>query len=356
MLRLAEALRAGGHDVALAYPEPPPGASDSLAARARDAGFASDAALERRRGARLLADRADVARLGDALARQRAEVVHCWHTRDHLLAWRARRGLPARPALVRSWRSAERIPPHPWNRWLFGPATDGLLCVSPETARANAPIRAGRPIAGAFGAVDLARFQPAPPDPAIRASLGLAAEHEVVGIVARAQPHRRFDLLLEAAALLFAERPQARLLVIGRGTRRAELAEAPARRLGIADRVVFAGHRGADYPDVLRAIDVFTFLVPGSDGTCRALLEAAACGIPAVVTRRGALAEIVTDGEAGLVADETREALARGWSALLADVPRRAKLGAAARERAEREFAPARLAGAAIALYTAARR
>ena len=56
---------------------------------------------------------------------------------------------------------------------------------------------------------------------------------------------------------------------------------------------------------MLRASDVFTFLVPGSDGTCRALLEAAACGIPAV-TRRGALPEIVLHGETGLVVERTR--------------------------------------------------
>ena len=133
----------------------------------------------------------------------------------------------------------------------------------------------------------------------MRAALGLAPEHEVIGIVARVQPHRRFDLLLAAAQRLFAQRPAARLLIVGRGTQREALAERPARALGIADRVVFAGYRHHDYADVLRAIDVFTFLVPGSDGSCRALLEAMACGIPAVTTRRGALAEIVADGRDG---------------------------------------------------------
>jgi glycosyltransferase involved in cell wall biosynthesis len=356
MLRLAETLRARGHDVAMGHPEPPAGAADSLAARARAAGFASAVALERRRGAHPIADRADVRRLREALERERFDVVHCWHTRDHLLAWRARRAARAGAAIVRSQREAERIPRRPWNRWLFGPAADGLLCVSPGTARANASLRGGRPIAGVFGAVDLERFQPAPGDPRVRTALGLAPEHEVVGIVARVQPQRRFDLLLAAAQCLFAERPAARLLVIGRGTRRAEVAEEPARRLGIADRVVFAGHRGADYPDVLHAIDVFTFLVPGTDGTCRALLEAAACGIPAVTTRRGALAEIVADGETGLVADEAPAALARAWSSLLADAGLRAKLAAAARQRAERCFAPERLGDAVLALYAETRR
>jgi len=173
----------------------------------------------------------------------------------------------------------------------------------------------------------------------------------VVGIVARAQPHRRFDLLLEAARRLVDAVPEARLLVIGRGTRRARVAEAPARRLGIADRVIFAGYRSQDYAEVLRQIDVFSLLVPGSDGTCRALLEAAACAIPAVVTGRGALPEIVLHRETGLVVEEDPESLAAGWRELLADPERRTDMGRAAYERAQAEFTPARLADAVEALY-----
>jgi len=351
MLRLAEAERARGHEVELAFPGAPAEASRSLASEAEAAGFASVVPLERRRGVSPWTDRADVARLRAWLAAKPVDVVHCWHSRDHLLAIRARQ---RDTAIVRSHRSAERISRAPWNRWLYGPGSDGLLCVSPETARVNAALRGGRPIAGAYGAVDLARFTPAGSERPMRAALGFAPEHEVVGIVARAQRHRRFEVLLEAAKLLFATRPDARLLVVGRGTHHAEVASEPAARLGIADRVVFAGYRGDDYADVLRAIDVFTFLVPGSDGTCRALLEAAACGIPAVTTRRGALAEIVTDGETGLLADETPAALASAWASLFADPSRRAALGAAAHARATKLFAPDVLADTVMSLYDAA--
>ena len=98
---------------------------------------------------------------------------------------------------------------------------------------------------------------------------------------------------------------------------------------------------------------MFTQLVPGSDGTCRALLEAAACAIPAVVTRRGALPEIVVDGRTGLVVDEDPEELAGGWRRLLGDAAERRALGAAARRRAELHFAPERLAEAVEQLYAA---
>lgn len=355
MLELAGALRARGTALWLACPEGPDGAERSLAGEAEARGLAPALLLAPGRAARLLGDRADGARLAAFLDRHDVEIVHCWHTRDHVLALRAaraRRGA-ARTAVVRSWRAAGALPGAPWTRWLLRRGADGLLVPSPLLAGALAA-RGGRPVAGHFGAVDLARFAPAPPDPALRRRLGLTSGQRVLGVVARVQRHRRFDLLLAAAARLFERVPEARLVIVGRGTHRAELAERPAAALGIADRVVFAGYRGADYPAVLRSLDLLTFLVPGSDGTCRAVLEAAACGIPAVTSRRGALPEIVSDGETGLLADEDPTALAKAWQALLCDEPRRRALGAAARRRAEALFAPARFADTAESLYATA--
>jgi glycosyltransferase involved in cell wall biosynthesis len=351
MLELLLALRRRGHEVWLAGPPPPPGATSGLLVRARAAGVEPALELSRGRGVRWLRDAQDVRSLRAFVAERRVELVHAWHTRDHVLALRAGAGLRRGPALVRSEKSADPIPATPWNRWLFGPGSDGLLCVAPEVARRNARLRGGRPLRGAFGAVDPYAFRPGPPTAVLRAELGLAAGQRVIGIVARAQRHRRFDLLLEAMVRLATRDPDARLLVIGRGTHIEETAKAPARRLGIAERVVFAGYRGDDYADTLRLCDVFSLLVPGSDGGCRALLEAAACGIPAVTTRRGALPEIVVDGETGLLVDERPEALASAWAALLADASLRARMGASARERALRCFTPERLAEAAEALY-----
>jgi glycosyltransferase involved in cell wall biosynthesis len=98
---------------------------------------------------------------------------------------------------------------------------------------------------------------------------------------------------------------------------------------------------------------VFTLLVPGSDGTCRALLEAAACGVPAVVLARGALPELVVHGQTGLVVPETSGALAEAWGALLRDAERRATLGRAAAERARCLFTPQRFAAEVEAIYAA---
>ena len=356
MLRLALALRERGHDVALAAPEAPSVSARSLASEARAAGLASSLVLSRGRGLALPRDVRDARALRAFRAAEGVELIHAWHTRDHLLAFAATAGRRKETAIVRSVRSADPPSATPWTRWLLGPATDALVCVSPGSAERWRAVRGARPIFGVFGAVDPSRFSFARRDPAVRESLGLKPEHRVVGIVARVQPHRRFDLLLKAAAELFRVDAAARLLVIGRGTRHAELAQEPAIRLGIADRVVFAGYRTDDYPETLRAIDVFTLLVPGSDGTCRALLEAAACGVPAVVSERGALPELVVHDQTGLVVPETPSALAEAWGALLRDAGRRAALGRAAAERAHRLFVPERFAAEIEAVYAAALR
>jgi len=349
MLQLAQGLRERGHALALACPETPV-PREGVAEHARAAGFPASLLLEPGRGFHPWRDRRDGQRLVRYLADQRFDVVHTWHSRDHALTLLARRGSGAR--LVRTLSYSEPLSDRPWNRWLFGPGTDGLWCASPVLARRNAALRGGRPVAGGFGAVDLERFRPGPPDPGVRQALGLGVEDRVVGIVARMQPRRRFGLLLDAAERLFARDPRARLLVLGRGTHREAVAEDPARRRGLTGRVVFAGYRSADYLETLRAIDVFTLLVPGSDGTCRAVLEAAACGIPAVVTRRGALPEIVADGETGFVVDDEADALAAAWERLFHGAERRA-LGEAAARRARTLFAPARLAEGVEALYRA---
>jgi len=357
MVELASAQRAAGHEVALACAPAPPESEPSLRTRACEAGFAPVLELERARGVHPIRDRADAGRLRALIDTRGFDIVHTWHTRDHVLALRAaaapRRG--GRTRVVRSYKLADPIPAWPWNRWLFGPGSDALACVSQASAEANRRLRGGRPVGAVYGAVDLARFAPAPRDAAVRASLGLTPEHRVIGIVARAQRHRRFELLLEATARLAHRDPRVRLVVVGRGTHIEETAVKPAAALGIADRVVFAGYRTEDYADVLRCFDVFTFLVPGSDGGCRALLEAAACAIPAVTSRRGALPELVVDGTTGSLVDEEPEALAAAWQALLDDPERRTAAGRAARARAEREWSPERLAASVDALYAAIR-
>ena len=347
MLLLHRALESLGETVFLGCPKPPDTASEGLWPSAQARGVEPSFELSRGRGARWFRDRTDARALAAFLDQCDIDVLHTWHTRDHVLALRAAaaRRRSGQSIVVRSYRSAERIARTPWNRWLFGQGCDGLSCVSPKTASLNASLRGGRPLLGALGVVEVDRFaSAAPASPALRAELGLQPSAPVIGVVARVQRHRRFDLLFAAMQELSKTHPRAQLLILGRGTHIEEVAKTPVRELGLEGRVRFAGHRGGDYPQVLRALDLLTFLVPGSDGSCRAVLEAAACGIPSVVTGAGALPEIVVDGETGLVVGPSARSLALSWSRLLADEQERQRLGAGAQRRAQKLFVPERLA------------
>ena len=84
-----------------------------------------------------------------------------------------------------------------------------------------------------------------------------------------------------------------------------------ARELGLGDRVVWAGAVAhSEVPRWLAAADVFT-LASRREGCCNAVLEALACGRPAVVTAVGGNPETITGEHVGyLVPPEDPEALA----------------------------------------------
>ena len=177
-----------------------------------------------------------------------------------------------------------------------------------------------------------------------------------MGIVARIQRHRRFPVLFEAVSRVMAELPNVWLLVLGRGTHAKEIAHDSVRRLGIGDRTRLPGYVGGDdYPAAVATFDLKVFLVPGSDGTCRAVREAMASGVPIVQPRRGAATEIVeTTGGGLLVAPGDRDALARGLAEMLSDPARRRSLGDRGYDGVRAHYHAAAMRDRAIEVYRAA--
>ena len=128
---------------------------------------------------------------------------------------------------------------------------------------------------------------------------------------------------------------------------------ADAERLGVADRVVFAGYRD-DVPAVLAGCDVFC-LPSSAEGLPLVVLEAMAHAKPVVATRVGGTDEVVVDGETGLlVPTGDSDALARALSQLLADPTRATRLGEAGRTRVLAEFGAASMAARVLELYDGA--
>jgi glycosyltransferase involved in cell wall biosynthesis len=173
----------------------------------------------------------------------------------------------------------------------------------------------------------LDEFAPAPPDRArrVRHELGFSDDVLVIGSIGRLNAQKGHRFLVEAAVRLLPSRPRARVLIAGDGDLMADLRQ-QATALGIADRVVFAGHR-TDVPDLLGALDVFC-ISSLYEGTPLALFEAMAAGKAIVSTSVDGCREVLEDGVTGvLVPPADAAALASGLDRVLGDAALREGLG-----------------------------
>jgi teichuronic acid biosynthesis glycosyltransferase TuaC len=137
-------------------------------------------------------------------------------------------------------------------------------------------------------------------------------------------PLKRHAMMVEALAML----PGMRLVIIGDGPLRQGLAET-ARRLGVADRVTFAGRMPQERLAAYYAAADALLLASTHEGWPNVLLESMACGTPVIATPLAGAREIVGAPEAGRILGEaTAAALAGAIRALLAAPPPRAATAA----------------------------
>ncbi len=174
---------------------------------------------------------------------------------------------------------------------------------------------------------------PTPPEPAqVRALREQWLGHRrgpLVGTVARLQPQKGLDVLLQAVHLLQSEMPELRAVVVGEGPLRT-LLERQALTMGLTDRVLFVGTR-RDIPTVLAALDVFV-LPSRFEGLSLALLEAMAMARPVVATAVSGTVEVIRDGETGvLVPPGDADALAAGIRVMWKQRDRAQRMGENAR-------------------------
>jgi len=214
--------------------------------------------------------------------------------------------------------------------------TDAIVTLTPRGTEEHLTQRIGRAsqyVSVPSGVPTAALRERAPARTVARARLGVAPGDFVVAALGRFVPVKGFDVLVAALPRLLQAAPGARVLLIGDGPERARLA-ALADRLGVSGRITVTGAT-TDVAAYLAAADVFA--APSrNEGMGRALVEAMALGLPVVGAAVGGIPAVVTDDVSGrLVAAEDADALAGALAELAADGALRAKLGAAAVERAE---------------------
>ena len=181
--------------------------------------------------------------------------------------------------------------------------------------------------------VDTDRFRPAE-----RNGLSPGSGDPLIVCVARQVPVKNLGLLIEACALLRSRGQRFRCAMIGDGPLRAELGQT-CRRSGLDELVEFTG--ALEQSEVLKwwqRADV-AVLTSENEGMPVCLMEAAACGVPAVAAAVGGIPELVEEGVTGLLAPPNdAAAFADLLGKLLRDPSLAARMRAAARHRAEECF------------------
>lgn len=173
---------------------------------------------------------------------------------------------------------------------------------------------------------------------ALRAEWGVLPHETLVGIVARLDPMKDHPTFLEAAAILARREPGVRFVSVGASPEDyAAVLREQVRRLGLGDRMMWAGPRG-DLPAVYNALDLLVSSSAFGEGFSNVLGEAMACGVPCVATGVGDAREIL--GDSGIVVPPSNpEALVAGILDLLERLRLEgASIGARVRQRIAENF------------------
>jgi len=187
---------------------------------------------------------------------------------------------------------------------LAAPFCDVMLCVSEgmrqEAIRHKLKDEAALEVVGQ--GIDFAKFRNLKIDVgAVRAQYGLTPTDLVIGSVGRLVYQKGFEILLQAAVLVFQKYPDACLVIAGSGELDAEL-KALASSLGIAEKVKILGPLAhQEVMKLMSSLDLFV-LSTRFEGLGIVYVEAMALECPTVGSRISPVTEVVKDGETGILA------------------------------------------------------
>jgi glycosyltransferase involved in cell wall biosynthesis len=169
----------------------------------------------------------------------------------------------------------------------------------------------------------------------MRAAIGIEPDRVVLGAIGRLEAVKRFDLLVEAAAVSRLGAPPL-IVIAGEGPMRSLLVDR-ARALGIEHDLRLLGHRD-DAADVHQAFDVYV-QTSDSEGVPNAILEAMALKTPVVATDVGGTSHLIDHGVHGLLVPRgDAPALAAAISETVGSPWRTHERTTAARQRIERDL------------------
>ena len=283
--------------------------------------------------------------LAREIRRQRPDIVHTFHVNAHRWATLAAR-LGGVRVVINSLQNV--FPLHSrrddlLDRACFTLASHGIACADAVRSFYVERKRFPRPkLTTVYNAIPLERF---PMRRASRAALleaGVPSRYPIIGTVAHLHEQKGHRYLLQAVPRVLEQFPEAAFVLVGDGALREDL-ERQAKAERVDHAVFFLGLRSS-VAELLEGLDVF--VLPSLwEGVSVALVEALASGAPSIATRVGGTAEIIVDGETGvLIPPRDPGAIAGAVIRLLTDPDLAARCRTHGRRQVESRFSQERMA------------
>jgi glycosyltransferase involved in cell wall biosynthesis len=235
-----------------------------------------------------------------------------------------------------------------------GKVTDHFFCSADAMTRNYLAVGIGKPeqYTRIFSGFDVPAFATATNAPALRAQLGFAPDDFVIGKISRFVPRKGHADLFTTFKKLLADCPRARLLLVGDGPLRPQM-EAEARRLGLADKIVFTGLVPPDeVPRYVGIMDCLAHLSSFPEALSRALPQALAAGKPVVAYDFDGADEVCMDSQTGfLIRTGDTDTAAKRLLQLANDAALRQKLGRAGTAFVKENFSVEKMVADQYNLY-----
>jgi L-malate glycosyltransferase len=289
-------------------------------------------------------------RMSRLLKRTRPDVVHAHdpHAVSMAALGLSMAALDPAPTLVASRRVDFHLKKNSFSRWKYGQVS---LFITSSEAIARVLEAGGIPphrIVTVHEGIDADRIAHVPAG-SLHTALWLPAQAPVVLNIGALVPHKGQRHLLDAAAIVVREVPDARFVVLGEGELRGAL-EQQVRQLGLERHVFLPGFR-EDVIALLKGADVFV-MSSEMEGLGTSILDAMACEKAVVATRAGGIPEVVDHDRTGvLVPPGDAAAMADAIVHLLLDDARRTSMGAAGLARVRERFTVTHMVQATRAAY-----
>ena len=289
-------------------------------------------------------------KLSSLLQNVKPAIVHVHDAHGLALAAIAIRFLRAdlKPKLIVSRRVDFHLRNNIFSRWKYR-QVDQFICASSfiRTLLASNEVPKNKLIV-IYEGIDIEKNQKAGPVD-IHKEFGVPEDSLIVGNVAALVPHKGQRYLVDAAANVIRQVPNARFFILGEGTLAIDL-QNQINRLGLENHVFLTGFR-TDVLSMIKSFDLF-IMSSTTEGLGTSALDAMACEKPVIATRAGGLSEVIVHGQSGLLVPiKNAEALANGIIEMLNNESFRTSCGLQGLQRAKTKFSAPRMVDETLTAY-----